>query len=113
MKKGTTGQASIHMNASPEQVYALVTDVQRMGEWSPECRHCEWLDGATGPAVGARFKGSNKNGLFCWSTKPSVVTADHGGEFSFVTSLGNTESTRWTSRLEADADDTKGTEAFM
>jgi len=112
MKKGTTGEASVHVNASPEKVYELVTDVRRMGEWSPECRHCEWLDGATGPTVGARFKGSNKNGVFRWSTKPRVVTADEGREFAFVTALGAKDGTKWTYRFESDGDGTKVTESF-
>jgi uncharacterized protein YndB with AHSA1/START domain len=45
------------ISASPESIWALVTDLPRMGEWSPENRGGEWLKGATGPSVGARFKG--------------------------------------------------------
>ena len=40
-----TGQVQIHIEAQPEKVYALVSDVARMGEWSPECYRCEWMDG--------------------------------------------------------------------
>jgi hypothetical protein len=58
--KGTTGDARVHIDAKPAELYDLVTDVTRMGEWSPECVRCVWLDGATGPAVGARFRGSNR-----------------------------------------------------
>ncbi len=47
---------SIDIAAPPEKVYALVSDITRMGEWSPECRSCRWADEATGPTVGARFK---------------------------------------------------------
>ena len=112
MKKGTTGEATVHVDAPPEKVYEVVTDVTRMGEWSPECRHCEWLDGATGPTVGARFKGSNKNGIFRWSTKPRVEVADEGREFSFVTALGAKDSTKWTYRFEPDGGGTKVTESF-
>jgi uncharacterized protein YndB with AHSA1/START domain len=112
MKKGTTGEASVHVNASPEKVYELVTDVSRMGEWSPECRHCEWLDGATGPAVGARFKGSNRNGFARWSTKPRVMTADEGREFAFVVGFGRKDMTKWSYRFEPDAGGAKVTESF-
>ena len=112
MKKGTTGQASVHVNAPPEKVYALVTDVERMGEWSPECRHCEWVDGATGPAVGARFKGSNRNGIIRWSNKPRVLVADEGREFAFVTDLRGNDLTKWSYRFEPDGDGTKVTESF-
>lgn len=112
MKKGTTGQAFVHINASPEKVYELVTDVRRMGEWSPECRQCEWLDGATGPEVGARFKGSNKNGMFRWSTKPRVLVAEGGREFAFATELRGKDLTKWTYRFEPDGDGAKVTESF-
>ena len=112
MKKGTTGEASVHVDAPPEKVYELVTDVSRMGEWSPECRHCEWLDGATGPTVGARFKGSNRNGFARWSTKPRVVVADEGREFAFVTDLRGKDLTKWTYRFEPDGEGAKVAESF-
>ena len=103
MKKGATGQARVHINAPAEKVYDLVSDVTRMGEWSPETFKCEWLDGATGPAVGARFKGTNKRGLVRWSTKPEVVAAEAGREFGFIT-RGLGPSTRWTYRFDQAAD---------
>ena len=46
---------------------------------------CEWVEGATGPAVGARFKAINKQGRGPnWSNKPVVTVADPGREFSFT-----------------------------
>ena len=42
--------------ATPERVYELVSDLPRMGEWSPENTGGSWIKGATGPAVGAKFK---------------------------------------------------------
>ncbi|MBV8981203.1 MAG: SRPBCC family protein [Acidimicrobiia bacterium] len=95
MKQGTTGQARVHVNAPPEKVYDLVSDVTRMGEWSPETVKCEWIDGASGPAVGARFKGTNKRKFARWSTKPTVVAASAPHEFAFAT-----KETRWTYRFE-------------
>ena len=47
------------INASPETVFAMVSDLTRMGEWSPENQGGQWVKGATGPAVGAQFKGRN------------------------------------------------------
>src|SRR3954471_13280853 len=112
MKKGTTGQASVHVDAPPQAVYDAVTDVTRMGEWSPETVKCEWLDGATRPAVGARFKGTNKRGFVRWSTKPRVVVAEQGREFAFVTE-GLGPATRWTYRFESATDGgTDATESF-
>ncbi|MGQ0431605.1 MAG: SRPBCC family protein [Microthrixaceae bacterium] len=103
MKKGTFGQARVHVDGDPELLYDLVSDVTRMGEWSPETIRCGWIDGATGPALGARFKGTNKRGMFRWSTKPEVVVAYRGREFSFVThSTG--PSTKWTYRFQPAGD---------
>jgi hypothetical protein len=103
MKKGTRGEARIHISAPPEKIYDLVSDVTRMGEWSPETVKCEWIGGATGPTVGARFKGSNKRGFVRWSTKPEVVSAEAGREFAFVTK-GIGPSTKWSYRFESSAD---------
>src|SRR3954453_904277 len=111
MKQGTTGHADVQIGLAPEAVYAVVSDVTRMGEWSPETVKCEWLDGASGPAVGARFKGANKSGIVRWSTKPRAVTAD-GAEFAFITEFRGKDSTKWTYRFEPDGDGTKLTESF-
>ena len=48
------------VKAAPEQVYDLVADLPRMGEWSPECQRVEWTEGADGPGEGATFIGHNR-----------------------------------------------------
>jgi hypothetical protein len=112
VKAGTHAQASIDVDASPTALYDVVSDVRRMGEWSPECRRCEWIGGATGPAVGARFKGSNQRGLARWSTKPRVVVADPGREFAFVTGHLGRDMTKWSYRFEPASEHTNVTESF-
>jgi hypothetical protein len=112
VKTGTQGQASTEVDASPAALYDVVSDVRRMGEWSPECRRCEWIGGATGPAVGARFKGSNRRGMARWSTKPRVVVADPGREFAFVTGHLGRDMTRWSYRFESTPGGTNVTESF-
>jgi Polyketide cyclase / dehydrase and lipid transport len=112
MKAGTHAQASTDVQASPAALYDLVSDVRRMGDWSPECRHCEWIGGATEPAVGARFKGTNQRGVARWSTKPRVVVADPGREFAFVTGHLGRDMTRWSYRFEPASDHAKVTESF-
>ena len=108
------GEAHVHIQAPPHRVYDLLTDVTRMGEWSPECYKCEWADGATGAVVGARFKGYNKRGRIKWTTKPKVLVAEPGREFSFGSMMGPGDGTRWTYRLEPAADGgTELTESFQ
>jgi Polyketide cyclase / dehydrase and lipid transport len=112
MKKGTSGDSSIYVNAGPEKVYELVSDVTRMGEWSPETVRCEWIGGAGGAAVGARFKGVNKRGVARWSTTPTVVVADRGREFGFVVGHLGRDMTKWTFRFEATSTGTSVVESF-
>src|SRR5256884_3254884 len=110
--EGIEGQATIQIQALPEKVYAMLSDVTRMGEWSPECVKAEWVEGATGPASGARFKGSNKKGILRWSTKPTVKVADPGREFTFEVGRPGKEDTRWTYRLAPKDGGPQLTESF-
>ena len=98
--------------AAPLQLYELVADVTRMGEWSPECRGGEWLHGATGPAVGAEFLGHNKLGPRRWSTTSKVTAADPGREFAFSVVVRGREATRWRYRFEPEGSWTVVTESF-
>ena len=51
---------TVHMAATPAKVWDLVSDVTRIGEFSPETFDAKWVGGATGPELGARFKGHVK-----------------------------------------------------
>ena len=82
--------------APAEVLYDLVSDVTRMGEWSPETTSCRWVGGATGPRKGARFRGSNRNGWRRWSTSCTVVAAEPGSRFSFDVDLARLPISRWT-----------------
>jgi ligand-binding SRPBCC domain-containing protein len=74
-----------YVDAPPDVVYAVVADVTRTPERTPDIVSCSWIDGASGPAVGARFKAVNKQGRGPnWSNKPVVTVADPGVEFSFT-----------------------------
>jgi Polyketide cyclase / dehydrase and lipid transport len=77
--------AQIVIDAAPEQVYDLVADVTRTPEFSPEVVAVRWLDGATEPAVGARFEAVNRSTTSGrrWRNRPVVVVADRGREFAF------------------------------
>jgi hypothetical protein len=104
---------SIDIAASPEVVYDLVSDVTRMGEWSPECYQCSWTKGATGPAVGARFKAKNKGRRGpLWSNTPVVTVADRAHEFAFNRSGPAVGSYTWRYTMEPTASGTKLVESF-
>ena len=76
--------------APPERVWALVSDVTRMGEWSPETIRAVWLDGASAAVAGARFKGTNKLKVARWSTTCTVTEAEPGRSFAFRVGKGPT-----------------------
>jgi uncharacterized protein YndB with AHSA1/START domain len=90
-----TAEVTMHVDAPAARVYALVSDVTRMGEWSPDCVRCESQGGASRPAVGARFRGSNRQGWIRWTTTAEVVSAEPAREFAFTTKSGSHDATRW------------------
>jgi uncharacterized protein YndB with AHSA1/START domain len=81
--------------ASPEAVWAMVSDVTRMGEWSPENTGGTWIGGATGPTPGARFKGRNRAGVRRWSTVCTITDATPGEDFVFEVAAGPLKVARW------------------
>lgn len=113
MTSARQGEVRMHIDAPPEAVWALLADVERMGEWSPECYRVEWLDGAAPPAAtGARFKGWNKSGLLRWSMTCEVKVADPGRELAWSTVKGDRDIVWWRYRLESSNGGTDVTESF-
>ena len=86
--------------ASPNSVYAAISDVTRMGEWSDECHTCKWHEGFDGPKVGATFDGHNRSGDKNWTTQGTVVEAEPGRAFTFECSSGGVHYATWGHRIE-------------
>ncbi len=110
MTAPVTATVETCIDATPEQVYALISDVTRMGEWSPECVTCTWTSAAHG--VGGRFRGRNRSGLARWTTTAEVVIADPGLEFAFTTLHKGREATRWRYQLSAEQHGTHVRETY-
>jgi uncharacterized protein YndB with AHSA1/START domain len=96
--------------ASPEAVYAAISDVTRMGEWSEECHSCEWHEGHDGPVVGATLDGHNRNGDHQWTSSGKVIEADPGRAFAFECSMFDFHYSTWGYRIEPTADGCRVTE---
>jgi uncharacterized protein YndB with AHSA1/START domain len=107
------GSGEVLVRAAPEQVFELLCDVTRMGEWSPECFRCEWLGDAVSARRGARFRGHNRRGWIRWSTECTVTHYEPYGVFGFEAKppVGKAQS-RWRFDLEPDADCTVLRESF-
>lgn len=104
----------LHVDAPAERVWALVTDVTRMGEWSSICRRCEWLGGASAPAVGARFVGHNRQAvLFRWSRECVVTACEPEREFGFSTVMRGRPQTHWRYRFEPAGSGTTVVESYQ
>jgi hypothetical protein len=100
---------SIHVACSPQVLYDLVSDVARMGEWSPICKAC-WWDEGDGPRVGAWFTGRNEEPNRIWETRSQITAADPGREFGWQ--VGGSW-VRWTYTFQADGDGTRLTESWQ
>src|ERR1700756_1738871 len=108
------GSVTVRMAAPPRKIWDLVADVRNTGRFSPETFEAEWLDGATGPAVGARFRGHvrrNEIGPVYWTTC-RVTACEPGREFGFEVLVGDRPVNNWLYRLVPTADGTDVTESF-
>ena len=94
---------SADIAAEPETVWRLISDLSRMGEWSPECTGVSWVGstpGPEGPSVGAVFKGKNRSGIRRWSTKGTIVAADPNRRIAWDTSALGLPGARWGYSIE-------------
>jgi Polyketide cyclase / dehydrase and lipid transport len=109
----TTDQVYRHIDAPPGAIYALVSDVTRTPEYSPEVVRCTWIKGATGPTVGARFKAINHAGRIPdWPNKPIITVADTDRTFAFERTEVGGGTIEWRFALEADETGTRVTESY-
>ena len=105
---------SVHIAAPPQAIWELVSDVTKIGRYSPETFEAEWLDGATVPAVGARFRGHvkrNGKGPTYWTTC-TVIACEPGREFAFGVGSSDKPLNVWRYQLEPSGDGTDVTESF-
>lgn len=111
------GQRSIRIAAPPAVVWGLVTDVARMGEWSPHTVEAGWVDPASGdgPAVGRQFRGTNRLPIVRrWTSTATVTACEPGRRFAFA--VGNDPddpNTLWSYDLEPTDGGTTVTERWQ
>ncbi|WP_200262003.1 SRPBCC family protein [Streptomyces sp. HSG2] len=110
-------RSRIRVRATPREVYAVVSDLTRSGEWSPECRGGEWVSGSPS-TVGAVFRGENLRGeevvgwaplvRGTWHTEARVVAADPGRTFRWMmlTHARDAQESVWGFDIEESESDT-------
>ena len=100
---GMRGSATVSMSAPAAAIWDLVSDVTNTGRFSLETFDAEWLDGAIGPALGARFRGHvkrNEIGPVYWTTC-RVTACERGHEFGFEVLVGSVAVNNWHYRYAA------------
>jgi hypothetical protein len=106
-------EVTMHMAATPDAIYEIVSDVTRTPEYSPEILRCTWLDGATGPEVGTRFVAVNKvPNRPSWKNKPVVTVVEPGRKFAFARTEKFGGTVEWTYTFEPDERGANVTEAY-
>src|SRR5271155_3270592 len=109
------GSVTVHMDAPPAKVWELVSDITKIGNFSPETLEAEWLGGATGPAKGAKFRGHvkrNGRGPVYWTTC-TMLECEPEQKFAFGVSVrGDNIVNTWSYELEPSGEGTNVTESF-
>jgi hypothetical protein len=104
---------AVTVDADIDQVWDVVRDVTRVGEWSHECVGAAWSAGAAEPVPGARFRGRNRAGVFRWGRECEIVSADPY-ELVWITvpTAFNPDSSEWRIALAKVDEGTRITQQF-
>jgi len=100
------------VNAPAQKLWAMVSDLPRMGEWSPENQGGRWAKGSAGAATGALFRGRNKNGIRRWGTKVTVVDCQPAKAFEIAVTSGPLTVANWRYDFEETATGCRVTESW-
>lgn len=99
-----TVSRSVQVQAPAQRVWELVSDLPGMGRLSDENVGGSWRRGATGPAVGARFRGKNAHGWRRWSTDVLVTRCEPGRTFAFAVSSFGIPVAEWSYDVTAEGE---------
>lgn len=96
--------ASIHIAAPPRDVWAVVSNVRRTGEWSPECARVVPVGG---PRRGSFLIGFNRRAKVRWATVSRIRRYEPELEIGWTVLTNRSE---WSYRLEPQSDGTQLTQ---
>jgi Polyketide cyclase / dehydrase and lipid transport len=111
----TEDEVGLEIEADAELLYDMVSDLPRIGEWSPECERVDWEGDVSAPVPGTTFVGHNAVGpgrRIRYSRHGEVLAAERGKEFTFITDEGGRPSTLWRYRFEPTANGTRVSEGY-
>jgi hypothetical protein len=110
--RSLAGEVSVRSAATPDAIWALLRDVTQMGRWSPECTGGTWLNDASDPLPGSRFRGTNRIGRLRWSTTCTVIAVEPSRLLVFDARHWSGATTRWVFDLRAEGAETTVRESF-
>lgn len=99
-----SASAQTEISASPQEVYALVSDLPGLEKVAAEFQRGRWLGGVTEARVGARFRGTNKRAWRRWTTTVTVTDAEPGSRFAFEVTYYGLPISRWQYDFEPSGD---------
>jgi hypothetical protein len=91
----------------------MVSDLTRMGEWSPENDGATWMGGATGPMSGAKFRGVNSHGKRKWKTIGTIIDSEPARLITFRTTAAGFKVAEWRYAFEATEGGCRVTETWI
>lgn len=108
-------RVEVVVDAPVVEVWQVISDVTRIGEWSHECHAARWLGDADGPAPGVRFRGRNRAGWARWGRTCEILSVDPPRVIVWrtVPTLLFPDSTQWQIELNPSADRTRITQSFI
>ena len=100
------------ISATPHAVWEIISDLESMGNLSPENSGGRWGKGVTGVEKGAIFRGKNKNGFRQWSTKVLITVCEPPKKLSFSLRVGGKEWCEWSYQIDEVEDGCVVTESW-
>lgn len=100
-----TLEATIDIDAAPKDVWTIVSDLKRMGEWSPQCATMRVLGGPV--REGTKTINVNRRGLLVWPTRSKVIRFEPNKSIAFRITDNRTI---WSYELESTGSGTRVTE---
>ena len=108
-----TVSVSKEIEATSEEVWSLITDLPSMGRWSPENDGGDWIRGATGPELGAKFRGKNSWKGRSWKGPVTITEYDAPRRFTFELRFGPLGGADWIFDIEPTSNGCKVTETWI
>jgi hypothetical protein len=107
--KAPSCSATVEIDAPADRLFAMVSDISRMGEYSPENAGGTWLKGADGPSLGAHFRGKQQASWRIWWTGNEIVELEQDRLVAWRTTVGPLKVGVWRYRFDPSADGARTT----